>query len=122
MEGWGEIPTVLLTNMKIDVNNRLSIWRVVECYLTRWKCYECYRYIKQSYNTEDVRVRSYNSLRNIIAFINAISYFTSIYMGVFIFKKAFKELSNKKKDTLTYEYSLKKILNLMRVRRKLLKY
>ena len=82
VEGWGEIPTVLLTNMKIDVNNRLSIWRVVECYLTRWKCDECYRYIKQSYNTEDVRVRSYNSLRNIIAFINAISYFTSIYMGV----------------------------------------
>lgn len=82
VEGWGEKPTVLISNMKIDTSNPLTIWRVVECYLTRWKCEECYRYIKQSYNTEDIRVRSYCSLRNIIAFINAIAYFTSIYMGV----------------------------------------
>jgi hypothetical protein len=82
VEGWGEVPTVLITDMKLDLQNRLSIWRVVECYLTRWKCDECYRYIKQSYNTEDVRVRSYNSLRNMVAFVGAISYFTSIYMGV----------------------------------------
>ncbi|MFY9309703.1 MAG: hypothetical protein WAQ28_11710 [Bacteroidia bacterium] len=82
VEGWGEIPTVLITNKQIDVSNPLTIWKVVECYLTRWKCDECYRYIKQSYNTEDIRVRSYNSLRNMIAFVNAITYFTSIYMGV----------------------------------------
>lgn len=82
VEGWGEIPTVLITNMKLDLENPLTIWKVVECYLTRWKCDECYRYIKQSYNTEDVRVRSYNGLRNTIAFVNAIVYFTSIYMGV----------------------------------------
>lgn len=82
VEGWGQVPTVLVSTMKIDIKDPLSIWRVVECYLTRWKCDECYRYIKQSYNTEDVRVRSYNSLRNTIAFINAISYFTSIYIGI----------------------------------------
>lgn len=82
IEGWGETPTVLITNMEVDLSNPLTIWKVVECYLTRWKCDECYRYIKQSYNTEDVRVRSYNSLRNTIAFVNAIVYFTSIYMGV----------------------------------------
>lgn len=82
VEGWGQIPTVLITNMKIDLENSLTIWKVVEHYLTRWKCDECYRYIKQSYNTEDVRVRSYNGLRNTIAFINAITYFTSIYMGI----------------------------------------
>ena len=82
VEGWGDIPTVLITNMQPDIENPLTIWKVVECYLTRWKCDECYRYIKQSYNTEDVRVRSYNSLRNTIAFVNAIVYFTSIHMGV----------------------------------------
>lgn len=82
VEGWGIVPTVLITNMKIDLQNRFSIWRVVECYLTRWKCDECFRYIKQSYNTEDVRVRSYIGLRNMIAFINAVTYFTSIYMGI----------------------------------------
>jgi hypothetical protein len=40
VEGWGEVPTVLLTNMKIELHNRFSIWRVVETYLTRWKCDE----------------------------------------------------------------------------------
>jgi len=82
IEGWGEQPTVLLTNINVDQQNPLTMLRVVECYLTRWKCDECYRYIKQSYNTEDVRVRSYNGLRNTIAFVHAIAYFTSIYMGV----------------------------------------
>ncbi len=82
IEGWGEVPMVLLTNLKVDPANPLTLVRVMECYLTRWKCEECYRYIKQSYNTEDVRVRSYNGLRNTIGFIHAIAYFTSIYMGI----------------------------------------
>jgi hypothetical protein len=82
IEGWGDEPTVLVTNLNVDPENPLTMLRVVECYLTRWKCEECYRYIKQSYNTEDVRVRSYNGLRNTIAFVHAIAYFTSIYMGI----------------------------------------
>ncbi len=82
VEGWGEVPTVLLTNLEVDQENPLTLLRVVECYLTRWKCDECFRYIKQSYNTEDVRVRSYNGLRNIIAMVHAIAYFTSIFIGI----------------------------------------
>jgi hypothetical protein len=82
VEGWGEIPMVLITNQSIDPENPFTLWRIVEAYLTRWKCDECYRYIKQSYNTEDVRVRSYNGLRNMIAFVHAIAYFTSIFMGI----------------------------------------
>jgi hypothetical protein len=82
VEGWGDIPTVLLTNLEVDQENPLTLLKVVESYLTRWKCDECFRYIKQSYNTEDVRVRSYNGLRNIIAIVHAIAYFTSIYIGI----------------------------------------
>ncbi len=61
-----------------------ELYRIVEIYLTRWKCDECYRYIKQSYNLEDIRVRSYNSIRNITVLIHAIAYFTSIFMGVLL--------------------------------------
>lgn len=53
---------------------------MVECYLIRWKCYECYRYIKQSYNIEEVGVRSYNGLRNIIVMVHVFAYFTGNFM------------------------------------------
>ena len=54
---------------------------MVECYLVRWKCDESYRYIKQSYNLEDIRVRSYTAIRNIVVLVLAVSYFASVYMG-----------------------------------------
>lgn len=81
--GFGEHPMILLTNIEDVVkNDSKSIYTIVEMYLTRWKCDECYRYIKQSYNLEDVRVRSYIAIRNITVIVNAIAYFTSIYMGL----------------------------------------
>jgi hypothetical protein len=39
---------------------------MVEYYLARWKCDESYHYMKQYYNLEDVRVRSYLSMRNMV--------------------------------------------------------
>ena len=57
------------------------MWRIVEYYLARWKCDESYRYIKQCYHLEDVRVRSYISIRNIVVLVLAVSYFASVYLG-----------------------------------------
>ena len=51
--------------------------RILEIYLTRWKCEESYRFIKQSYNLEDVRVLSYTALRNIMDLVQAVFYFVS---------------------------------------------
>jgi len=79
--GFGEDPMILFTNRQVNTRDSKAIYRIVEIYLTRWKCEECYRYIKQSYNLEDVRVRSYTAVRNITVIVNAIAYFTSIYMG-----------------------------------------
>jgi hypothetical protein len=79
--GFGEKPMLLLTNKTVYLNEFQSVWRILEIYLTRWKCDECYRYIKQSYNLEDLRVQSYNAVRNIVVLVNAIAYFTSIYLG-----------------------------------------
>lgn len=82
IKGFGELPMILLTNKEVTIHEPKSVYKIVEIYLTRWKCDECYRYIKQSYNLEDIRVRSYNSIRNMTVIINAIAYFTSIYMGI----------------------------------------
>jgi hypothetical protein len=82
IRGFGEKPMILLTNKETDTNNHQEVYRIIEIYLTRWKCDECYRYIKQSYNLEDVRLMSLNGIKNITAFVHAIAYFTSIFMGV----------------------------------------
>ena len=73
---------LLLCNLEPKDTEAKEVYKIVEIYLTRWKCDECYRYIKQSYNIEDIRVRSYNGIRNLVAIINAIAYFTSIYIGI----------------------------------------
>lgn len=49
--------------------------------IVRWKCDESYRYIKQSYNLEDIRVRSYSAIRNTVVLVLAVSCFASVYMG-----------------------------------------
>jgi len=59
----------------------VCIWRIVEIYLTRWKCDESFRYIKQCYNLEDIRVRSYIAIRNTIVLILAVAYFAAVYLG-----------------------------------------
>lgn len=82
VEGFGKQPMLLLTNKQVNIHHSKHLWNIVDIYLTRWKCDECYRYIKQSYNLEDVRVRSYKSIRNMVVLVHAIAYFTSIYMGV----------------------------------------
>jgi hypothetical protein len=82
IEGFGQQPMLLLTNKTLNIHSGKELWKIVEIYLTRWKCDECYRYIKQSYNFEDFRVMSYNSIRNITILVHAIAYFTSIYIGV----------------------------------------
>jgi len=73
---------LLLCNLEPKDTEAKEVYKIVEIYLTRWKCDESYRYIKQSYNIEDIRVRSYNGIRNLVAIINAIAYFTSIYIGI----------------------------------------
>ncbi len=82
VKGFGQQPMILLTNKEANIHDSKSIYQIVEIYLTRWKCDECYRYIKQSYNLEDLRVRSYCSIRNLTVMVHAIAYFTSIYIGM----------------------------------------
>ena len=72
---------MLLTSCAVNLNIPESLWRIVEIYLTRWKGDESFRYIKQCYNLEDIRVRRYTSIRNMVALILAVAYFAAIYLG-----------------------------------------
>lgn len=81
VKGFGKKPMMLLTSCPVQLNAKESIWRIVEIYLTRWKCDESFRYIKQCYNLEDIRVRHYTSIRNMVVLILAVAYFAAVYLG-----------------------------------------
>jgi hypothetical protein len=81
VRGFGQEPVMLLTNCRVNLRVKESMWRIVEIYLTRWKCDESFRYIKQSYNLEDLRVRSYIGIRNMVVLVLAVSYFAAVYLG-----------------------------------------
>jgi hypothetical protein len=81
VKGFGKEPMMLLTSCAVNRKVKEALWRIVEIYLTRWKCEESFRYIKQCYNLEDIRVRHYTSIRNLVVLILAVAYFASVYLG-----------------------------------------
>jgi len=81
VKGFAEEPTMLLTNCRVNLRGKESIWRMVETSLTRWKCDESFRYIEQSYNLENPRVRSYGGIRNMVVLVLAVSYFAGVCLG-----------------------------------------
>lgn len=81
VKGFGQQPLMLLTNRPVNAHVKEEIWHIAEIYLTRWKCEESYRYIKQSYQLEDLRVRSYTAIRNTVVLVLAVAYFASVYLG-----------------------------------------
>jgi len=78
VKGYSKNPLMLLTNVEEAEDDPLSI---LEIYLTRWKCEESFRFIKQSYNLEDVRVQSYIALRNTVSFVTAVFFFVSVVLA-----------------------------------------
>jgi hypothetical protein len=79
--GFGEAPLILLTNLPIAAKDSQSLWWIVQIYLTRWKIEETFRFIKQSYNLEDVRVMKYQRLKNLVILVTAVAYFAATFLG-----------------------------------------
>lgn len=80
IEGFGERPLLLLTNVSASARDSFGSC-ILDIYLTRWKCEETYRFLKQSYQLEDVRVRGYNALKNIYALVNLVMFFLCVVIG-----------------------------------------
>lgn len=80
VRGLGSEPTMMLTNVAIGKGRRAA-WFIVNGYLARWMVEETIRFIKQSYQLEDVRVLDYDRLRNLVALVLAVVYFTAVWLG-----------------------------------------
>ena len=73
-------PLLLLTNLDVARDSE-SLWWIVEIYLTRWKIEETFRFLKQSYNLEDIRVLRYQRLKNLVVLVTAAAYFAATFLG-----------------------------------------
>jgi hypothetical protein len=80
VRGLGSQPMMLLTNLALR-RSRDVLWWVVAAYLTRWRVEEAIRFTKQSYELEDIRVLTYDRLRNLVALVNAVAFFTAVELG-----------------------------------------
>jgi hypothetical protein len=81
VKGFGEEPLMLLTTIPMR-KKRTLLWWAVEAYLTRWRIEETIRYIKQCYDLKDIRVMTYERLRNMAALVLATAYFTAVHLGL----------------------------------------
>lgn len=72
---------LLLTNVEMKATLKDVLW-VVKAYISRWRVEETIRFIKQSYKLEDIRLRSYNGLRNMMALVMACANFVSLTLGL----------------------------------------
>lgn len=79
--GFGQEPLLLLTNALDGARDSQSLWWIVQIYLTRWKIEETFRFIKQSYNLEDIRVMKYQRLKNLVVLVTAAAYFAATFLG-----------------------------------------
>lgn len=80
VKGFGKKPLMILTTEPMR-RNRKVLWRVVNAYITRWRVEETIRFIKQSYDFEDVRVLTYDRLRNMAVLVLAAAYFAAVWLG-----------------------------------------
>jgi hypothetical protein len=79
--GFGEEPILLLTNALAGARDSQSLWWIAQIYLMRWKIEETFRFIKQSYNLEDIRVMKYQRLKNLVVLVTAAAYFAATFLG-----------------------------------------
>ncbi len=78
--GWGQEPMLLLTNLA-GARDSQTLWWMVRIYLTRWKIEETFRFVKQSYQVEDIRVLRYQRLKNLVLLVTAAAYFAATFLG-----------------------------------------
>ena len=52
--------------------------RLLGCYLKRWSIEETIRFVKQTYDLENIRVLNYARLKNMMALLLAIFYFIAV--------------------------------------------
>lgn len=79
VRGISEQPWMLLTTLEIGSTQK-DIWFIVQAYLKRWSVEETIRFIKQTYDLENIRVLRYTRLQNMMALLLAVFYFAAVVL------------------------------------------
>jgi len=79
IKGFGAEPMMLLTNKPLRWSRKV-LWRMVRSYLRRWSVEETIRFVKQSYDLENVRVLNYPGLQNLLPLLLAVMYFAAVVL------------------------------------------
>ncbi len=65
-----------------DGSEKKSVWHVVQSYITRWRIEDVIRFVKQSYQLEDMCCLAYRRLQALMALVTAAAYFAAVYPGL----------------------------------------
>ena len=79
VKGLGSQPMMLLTTLEIGASQK-DVWFIVQAYLRRWGVEETIRFIKQTYDLENIRVLRYTRLQNLMALVLAVFYFAAVIL------------------------------------------
>ena len=78
VQGISNKPMLLLTTLKIS--GEKDLWFVIQAYMKRWSVEETIRFIKQTYDLENIRVLKYTRLQNMMALLLAVFFFISVVL------------------------------------------
>ena len=70
---------MLLTSLEIRPGEK-DLWFIIQAYMKRWSIEETIRFIKQTYDLENIRVLKYARLQNMMALLLAVFYFVAVVL------------------------------------------
>ena len=79
VRGFSNKPMMLLTSLKIRPGEK-DLWFIIQAYMKRWSIEETIRFIKQTYDLENIRVLKYARLQNMMALLLAVFYFVAVVL------------------------------------------
>jgi hypothetical protein len=79
IKGFSNQPMMLLTSFQIN-SKQNDIWFIVKSYIKRWSIEETIRFVKQTYDMENIRVLKYVRLQNMMALLLAVFYFIAVIL------------------------------------------
>jgi len=79
VKGFGSKPMMLLTTLHTGPGEK-DLWFIIQAYMKRWSIEETIRFIKQTYDLENIRVLKYARLQNMMALLLAVFYFVAVIL------------------------------------------
>jgi hypothetical protein len=77
VKGFGANPMMLLTTEPLRRNKEV-LRRILSSYIKRWSIEETIRFVKQTYDVENIRVLKYTRMKNIMALLLVVFYFIAV--------------------------------------------